>query len=260
MLLALSMIAACAAPLLALAAFNDVTLTTSAVLSIGGIEVDVTGSSATIQSIVVGAGSFDVTMQSGSTMTVTAPNRNLMGVSSAANVSSTVTCTDDASSIALTASGSGTVTITPSGTLCGQPTFGGGGGGAYSGEPRNALGYLIPATTSTAAATTTASIAMPHVQEQIQLPTTTTTLPLPPSFKRDLQIRATGADVQALQIYLNTHGFVVAASGAGSPGHETTTFGRATKAALIKLQRAAGIKPAAGYFGPKTRAHVTAHP
>ena len=63
-----------------------------------------------------------------------------------------------------------------------------------------------------------------------------------------------GADVKALQVYLNTHGYVIASSGAGSPGNETTKFGGATKAALIKFQKANGITPAAGYFGPKTRA------
>jgi glycosyltransferase involved in cell wall biosynthesis len=42
----------------------------------------------------------------------------------------------------------------------------------------------------------------------------------------------------------------------GSQGNETTKFGPATKAALIKYQKAKGISPAAGYFGPKTRASV----
>ena len=82
----------------------------------------------------------------------------------------------------------------------------------------------------------------------------------PSSFARDLEVGATGDDVKALQAYLNTHGYIVTASGAGSPGNETTRFGSLTKAALIALQKAAGISPAAGYFGPKTRAYVAAHP
>ena len=76
------------------------------------------------------------------------------------------------------------------------------------------------------------------------------------SFTRDLAIGSTGADVKALQIYLNAHSFIIAASGPGSPGHETTTFGSATKAALIKFQKAKGISPATGYFGPASRAAV----
>jgi len=66
----------------------------------------------------------------------------------------------------------------------------------------------------------------------------------------------TGADVKALQQWLNANGYRVAESGYGSPGNETTKFGGATKAALIKFQKANGITPAVGYFGPKTRAAV----
>ena len=66
----------------------------------------------------------------------------------------------------------------------------------------------------------------------------------------------TGDDVKALQVYLNTHGFMIASSGPGSSGNETTKFGAATKAALSKFQKAKGITPAAGYFGPKTRASL----
>ena len=80
------------------------------------------------------------------------------------------------------------------------------------------------------------------------------------NFSRNLTIGSTGADVKALQIYLNTHGYAVASSGAGSLGNETTRFGGLTRAALIKLQKAAGIKPAVGFFGAITRAYVNSHP
>jgi sulfur carrier protein ThiS len=74
------------------------------------------------------------------------------------------------------------------------------------------------------------------------------------TFTTNLAVGATGASVHSLQVWLNGHGFPVAASGAGSAGSETMTFGSATKAALAKFQAAHGISPAAGYFGPKTRA------
>ncbi|MDB5225572.1 MAG: hypothetical protein JWL87_524 [Candidatus Adlerbacteria bacterium] len=76
------------------------------------------------------------------------------------------------------------------------------------------------------------------------------------SFTRDLFVGSAGGDVKALQVFLNAHGFMIAASGAGSPGHETTTFGGLTKAALAKFQAANGI-PAKGRFGPMTRAAVS---
>jgi peptidoglycan hydrolase-like protein with peptidoglycan-binding domain len=64
----------------------------------------------------------------------------------------------------------------------------------------------------------------------------------------------TGDDVKALQIYLNTHGYTITSSGPGSSGQETNRFGGLTRAALAKFQKGKGISPAAGYFGPKTRA------
>ncbi len=54
------------------------------------------------------------------------------------------------------------------------------------------------------------------------------------SFTSSLTLGSTGADVKALQEYLNAHGFMIATTGAGSPG-------------------------AAGYFGSITRTYIQAH-
>lgn len=77
-------------------------------------------------------------------------------------------------------------------------------------------------------------------------------------FTRNLDSGATGNDVKALQMFLNTHGYTIASSGPGSSGNETSTFGSLTKLALVKYQKAKGITPSVGYFGPKTRASVSA--
>ena len=76
------------------------------------------------------------------------------------------------------------------------------------------------------------------------------------SFNRNLTLGSIGDDVKALQQLLNSKGFKVAISGAGSPGFETTRFGPATKAALAKYQQSVGIKPASGYFGFLTRNYL----
>lgn len=78
------------------------------------------------------------------------------------------------------------------------------------------------------------------------------------NFTRDLTLGSTGADVKALQQWLNAMGYPVAASGVGSAGNETEYFGAKTAAALAKYQAAKGVSPAVGYFGPKTRASVAA--
>ncbi len=76
------------------------------------------------------------------------------------------------------------------------------------------------------------------------------------TFTRALTVGSKGTDVQALQKFLNAKGYAVAASGAGSPGNESTYFGPATAKALAKFQAANSISPAAGYFGAKTSALV----
>lgn len=82
-------------------------------------------------------------------------------------------------------------------------------------------------------------------------PTQTTVL------MRDLSLQSTGEDVRTLQKFLNKQGYIVSSSGAGSLGAETTFFGPATQAAVIKFQSANNINPAVGYVGPITRKLIT---
>jgi peptidoglycan hydrolase-like protein with peptidoglycan-binding domain len=76
------------------------------------------------------------------------------------------------------------------------------------------------------------------------------------TFTRDLTLNSEGEDVRALQRYLNTHGYQVSLTGPGSSGFETSFFGPATQAALIKFQIANNISPAVGYFGSITRSYM----
>ncbi len=76
------------------------------------------------------------------------------------------------------------------------------------------------------------------------------------TLSRDLKLGSTGEDVRVLQKFLNTHGALVAQTGAGSAGNETTYFGPATKKALALYQAKKGINPTSGYFGPLTRSMV----
>lgn len=86
-------------------------------------------------------------------------------------------------------------------------------------------------------------------------------------FSYDLTLRAINPDVIELQKYLNTHGFILAQSGAGSPGNETNYFGLLTRSALIRFQEAhaaeilapVGLTKGTGYFGPSTRTFINTH-
>jgi tripartite-type tricarboxylate transporter receptor subunit TctC len=70
--------------------------------------------------------------------------------------------------------------------------------------------------------------------------------------KLNREINAALAD-RALQSFFNAHAFIIATSGLGSPGNETSFFGLKTYRALIKFQSSKTI-PATGYLGPHTRA------
>ncbi len=81
------------------------------------------------------------------------------------------------------------------------------------------------------------------------------------SVTRSLSLNSVHADVKTVQIILNADPDTrVAASGAGSPGQETTRFGPLTRAAVQKFQVKHGIARAgqAGYgtVGPRTRAKL----
>ena len=79
------------------------------------------------------------------------------------------------------------------------------------------------------------------------------------TWTRPLTVGATGEDVRMLQRLLNNDSETrVAVTGAGSPGNETTYFGPATRAAVMKFQNKyraevltpSGLVSATGYFGP----------
>jgi peptidoglycan hydrolase-like protein with peptidoglycan-binding domain len=83
-------------------------------------------------------------------------------------------------------------------------------------------------------------------------------------FTRNLKVGSSGSDVKALQVFLNNAGFPVAKSGNGSSGKETTFFGPATAAALVKFQQyysteiltPYGLTKGTGFFGAASRALV----
>lgn len=80
-------------------------------------------------------------------------------------------------------------------------------------------------------------------------------------FGRNLSVGSSGSDVMQLQKSLNSMGFTIASTGAGSPGNETSYFGVMTKGALAKWQEAHtaevlapwGLTKGTGYLGTESR-------
>ncbi|OGG57878.1 hypothetical protein A2853_03015 [Candidatus Kaiserbacteria bacterium RIFCSPHIGHO2_01_FULL_55_17] len=282
-------VAALLLPLAASAAtnFNDVTFTAnSSNLTVGGMTVSIAGSGAILASTTVDTSTFTILMGPASSISMSAPS---LSVDAAASWITQDSCSGGQQLIIVSAPGDAATTsviVTPSSSFC---SAGGGSGGSSGGSAGGGGGGgTTTTTTTTTTATTTTTVAA------VSTPTPTVTTgeqttiaaliaqlqslialymslggtvspemaalaggsATPGSFIRDLKVGMIGADVMALQKWLNTHGYQVVASGPGSPGNETSMFGGATRAALIKFQKAQGISPAAGYFGPKTRAVV----
>jgi hypothetical protein len=234
------------APLGAWGAYNDVTLTTDTVLSVGGVTINVSGSSAAVESIVVDTSSFNVTLLPSSTITVTTANREELNVN-------TESYTTSSSCDTLTLAGSGStviVTVTPDAAdTC--STAGGGGSSSSSNKVDSSISALMAKVSELRALLAQLLLAKGN---------TTASVAVSGAFTSDLTAGSSSPEVKTLQVYLNAKGFTVSMTGAGSAGNETMLFGAATKAALAKFQAAKGITPSVGFFGPKTRAYVNANP
>jgi hypothetical protein len=290
-LLAALSIAALLSPMLAFADYNTVSLNTNVALNVGGVEVDISGSPAVIESIKVNASSFSFTLESGSSIQVSAPNLNVLNTDTTTDISNN-TCTASLSEIAYVGTAERTVTITPSSSICSgssnSSSSGGGGGSSQpyipsASTPTMAISTTTPTASTTApVASTTLSSAsgltnvqitsilallssfgadantLANVQAALTGSGVNTNSVSAFTFTRNLTVGMLNSDVLALQKYLNAHGFTIATTGAGSPGNETMEFGALTKAALIRFQKANHIVPASGYFGQKTRAVINA--
>ena len=138
----------------AFAAYDDVSLTTDTVLSVNGITLNVSGSSAVIESIAVGSTNFTVTLQANanSTFQVTAPSFNVLATNQQSGISTDI-CNATQSKLGYTASSSEVIaTITPSATLCtnaaadtsgGTGISRGGGGGSTPAPQTSPVAQLV---------------------------------------------------------------------------------------------------------------------
>lgn len=143
-------------------------------------------------------------------------------------------------------------------------TVGAGGGGTVA-VPAAFIPVPAPPLPSNHPAVTALPVLTAHAYQSV-MPSYTATVdstisaPRAFAFKRTLKLGSQGDDVKALQVFLNTHGFILVRSGPGSPGNETSLYGKLTAAAVAKFQEAyadqilspLGFKKGTGIFGDAT--------
>jgi hypothetical protein len=137
------------------------------------------------------------------------------------------------------------------------PSSGGGWSGGCSTYPQGELpswGVVpcVPTNPSQGSAVLPAGIKTPPFSSLASSPTPTSSSSAI-SFPTNHQLYDVSSDIKLLQQFLNTHGYIIATTGPGSPGNETTFFGIKTYQALIEFQKANNL-PATGFLGPLTRA------
>lgn len=235
-------------PVLALAAYDTVTLTTSTIINVGGVNLSVSGGSAEVESIVVGADSFSVTLLPSSSMTIVSGDRRTLTPSVPNSDYVRNTCSESSSSLILTADpavSTVTITVTPSASACstaasaGGGSSGGGGGiaGSYGAVNTNtAVTIASPAVTVASVTTTTSTAQTTSSGSQV-----TSSY----SFTRPISLGARGNDVTELQKRLIAEGLLSA--------KPTGYFGQQTLKAVKALQAKYNLAQI-GTVGPATRA------
>lgn len=99
--------------------------------------------------------------------------------------------------------------------------------------------FAVTTTTSpslVSSVTAMTSTPLTTVLEHTPLITTSASVSPRYAFSRNLRQGMHGNDVRELQKFLNTHGFVIAKNGSGSPGQETDYFGPSTAVAITRFQ------------------------
>ncbi|TSC89631.1 MAG: hypothetical protein G01um10143_121 [Parcubacteria group bacterium Gr01-1014_3] len=250
-------------PGLALAAFDDVQLSTGTtfVMSVGGNNLEFTITSGNVESATVNDGSVTLLLATGgSGVLITSPNKSTFNYGFSASIASEFTCNSGSSVLSL--GGNGTITVTPTGTACVASSGGGGGGSGGGGSsdsttPSTPAPEPVPTPTPAPEPAPVAAPAPVASVAQIVAPLVAQPSPIAqlvsPVFNKDLRVGSKGDDVKRFQQLLAQDKDVY------PEGLATGYYGNLTRNAIRKFQLKYGVIKKAtdsgnGNFGPKTRA------
>lgn len=227
------------------AAGTDLVFNADTNVSVNGLSLTIVSGS-TLQGYSVASGTLNLTMASGSAVTV----RSTQFATLTNSRNSTINCTSTYSFVSFNFGADGSsVSITPTATnACSVSGGGGGGGGGGSSASAPSptptptptpVVTVTPTPAPTPTSTPNSSLSYPGNSGPTPAPTVAQGIP----FAGSLKVNQTKGDgVIYLQQFLNNRGFTVAKKGAGSPGKETKVLGNATVKALKAFQKSVGLK------------------
>lgn len=214
-------------------ASNDVTLTTATAISVGGHTINISGSSAVVDSITVTATNFSFVLSTDSTITVSSADGVILSTDAAIAYIVSSECSGPRHTLKHSSSAAGTVTVTvtPASNYCPSGSGGSGGGSSSGGSSSGGGG----GSTTTVTPTVVAPVLNVAVTANQSF------------FTHRLAVGSTGDEVRSLQTRLLGEGFF--------SGEVTGYFGPITQAAVKAYQAKYGIDQL-GMVGPATRAQL----
>jgi len=243
------------APVLAFGAL-DVTLSESAVVSVGGYSLVVSGS-ANFDSIIVDTSSFSIQLSPGASVTVTSSDRKAF-TTSPTTYTTSQTCSASQSAVTLTMTSGPvtTVTVTPSSSNCTLSEGGVVGGGGGGGSAPTPVYTVIPGTTSSAASSVASSQGA-TVTKTATGQTVSTPSGITITITKTLKVGSENSEVRQLQELLAKDPSIY------PQGKITGYFGALTRKAVQNFQKKYGIVSSGnenttgyGLVGPKTLAKI----
>jgi len=218
----------------------DVTLSESAVISVGGYSLVVSGT-ANLDSIEVGSSSFSIQLSPAATLTITSSDRKTFSISPSLYTTAQ-TCNVSESSITVAMAAGGpvtTVTIAPEPNTCTLPSASGGGGGG---------GVSIRASSSSSQSVSSAasSVSVASVPATSVASPSSVARSVSPVFNKNLTRGSKGEDVKNLQKLLAQDKTIY------PEGIVSGVFGPMTEKAVKKFQAKYSL-PQVGTVGPATR-------
>lgn len=241
----------CLLPMAALAAHDTVTFAQDTDLYLTGSGITIIAkSNGEVAGIEVHPTYIVVDLMDGSLITLVSNDRKTL---SAVAAIATTECATNLSQIVLSSTSTQSITVTPGDTCIMQGVSGIGGGapGGGGGAPAPTPAVTVPITAMTVQElkAEVARITTLILQLQAEL---AKLIGAPQSFATNLFYGLqSNADVKRLQEFLISKGYL-------SSGLNTGNYLSLTMEAVKAYQTAKGITPVSGYFGPKTRAAVSA--